>query len=370
METLIHCPLCSSQLLGAPTVAVVSNWTIITCPRCSVGITNPRPTTEEIGQYYRASFFSTRPDARLVPTCLDLLRRRITVSAFGKIVRSIVLNEIKYRHDWTLKGSTLRRLLLSPLRALLALTYEPIEAFPPKPGRVLDIGFGRGEYLYRARRLGWDCHGVEVSPTSVAWGRQLGFKATQFNGTFQEPLAYRDGSFDLVSANSVLEHVHHPRLLIAEARRLLRPGGRVLIVVPNFDCADIQILGEHWRMWSPPQHLFHYRAANVLSLLSEYGFENPTVRYKVWYNPLTDKHSLTSIRSSISTSRYRSIRWQIRFGKRLAYLLGRRPAHEVAPGMAIEAARSEKVLQNPPMLHQSQGPSVTLRDESTDYIRV
>lgn len=340
METLTQCPLCSADLLTVKAALKVSGWSIMTCPGCGAGITNPRPTPGEIGRYYRASFFSVRPDARLIPTCLALLQRKIKLSGFLMALRSIVLSEIKFRHDWTLQGGRARRMLLAPLRRLLAVTYEPIQSLPGKPGVVLDIGFGRGEFLQRAKRLGWECHGVEVSSTSVEWGRELGFHAKQFDGSFQEPLDYPDGCFDLISANSVLEHVHNPRLLLQECSRLLKPGGTLLLLVPNFECRDKELLGEHWRMWYVPQHLFHFTAENIATLLAGYGFAPPRVTYKIWFNPYTEKFSLASLRPTLPAAEFRRVAWQLRIGKRWAYLCGKLAAAQVGPGMALETTKA------------------------------
>ena len=318
---------------------MVDGWSIVTCPGCGVGITNPRPTLDEIGKYYRTSFFSVRPDARIFPTCVDFARRRMGAPAFATAMRSIVLSEIKYRHDWTLQGGRLRRFLLSPLRGLLALCYEPIQSLPGKPGVVLDIGFGRGEFLYRAKRLGWECHGVEVSQTSVEWGRGLGFCATQFDGSFRRPLDYPDNYFDLISANHVLEHVHDPRLALTECRRLLKPGGTIFIMVPNFACRDKEVLLGHWRMWSPPQHLFHYTAENIMALLREHDFGRARVNFKIWFNPITEKLSLRKLRPTVTEAEFRKAWWYVRVGKRLAYLRGRLSAAQIGPGMAVEAVK-------------------------------
>ena len=340
METLTRCPLCSADFRAVKTTINVSGWTIVTCPGCGAGITNPRPTPAGIGRYYRASFFSVRPDARVWTALRDFCRRTINPSGLGMTLRSIVLNEIKYRHDWTVQGGRVRRFLLTPLRWMLALTYEPIQWLPGKPGAVLDIGFGRGEFLQRAKRLGWECHGVEVSPTSVEWGRSLGFHASQFDGSFQQPLEYPDNRFDLISANSVLEHVHDPRRLFEECRRLLKPGGTLFLMVPNFECRDKELLGEHWRMWYVPQHLFHFTAENIATLLAGYGFGPPRVTYKIWYNPYTEKFSLASLRPTLPAAEFRRVAWQLRIGKRWAYLRGKLTAAQVGPGMALEATKT------------------------------
>lgn len=339
METLRECPLCAAELKGGTRTWQVGSWSIMACSGCGVGITNPRPCLSEIGQYYRANFFLVRTDARVRSTISEFLKGRTKPNVFVVTLRSIILNEIKFRHDWTLQGNAQRRAVLAPLRLALALTYEPIQSLPGTPGTVLDIGFGRGEFLQRAKRLGWRCHGVEVSDTSVEWGRQLGFTVEQFDGSFQNQLGYTNDFFDVVSANSVLEHVHSPQLLIKESHRLLKPGGRLLLMIPNFECRDTEMLGPHWRMWSPPQHLFHFTAEHVRSLLESHGFKHVHIKFKVWFNPWTEKLSLRSLKPTVSRSKYWRTVWQLRVGKRLDFLRGRATAAQVAPGMAIEAVK-------------------------------
>lgn len=335
LEWIAECPLCKRSLLSAPVEHKVGEWTVQECPKCQVGITNPRPAPADIGKYYRASFFSSRPDITYRQTWVEWRAGKMGLKGLLKALKGVLLSDVKFLHDYTLQEG--RSSLWTPLRWVLALAYEPIQSMPPKSGSVLDIGFGRGEFLWRAKRLGWQCHGLEVSDTSVEWGRSMGFDARLFDGSFKTRSVYPDAHFDLISINHVLEHVYDPRLAIGECRRMLKPGGRLLIMVPNYECDDKRFVGEHWRMWYVPQHLFHYNFSNVEQLLMEQGFSEIGVRYKVWYNPVTERLTLKSLRGKADRDTYKKAVWRVRFGKRIDYIFGRMAAAQVGPGMAIEA---------------------------------
>jgi SAM-dependent methyltransferase len=66
---------------------------------------------------------------------------------------------------------------------------------------------------------------------------------------------YPSGTFDAVTLIHVLEHVANPSSLLAECCRILKPGGRLVVVTPNFNSLGRRVLGEAWRGLEPPRHL-------------------------------------------------------------------------------------------------------------------
>ena len=91
-------------------------------------------------------------------------------------------------------------------------------------GRLLDFGCGSGSYLERMVRRGWQVTGVDTAPSAVARVREtLGLNALL--GTLPHP-ALPPQSFDVISMWQSLEHTHRPREVLAEAYRLLAPGGQ------------------------------------------------------------------------------------------------------------------------------------------------
>lgn len=95
---------------------------------------------------------------------------------------------------------------------------------------VLDVGFGRGQFLYLLKQLGARPHGLELDPSALEFARHLGLEDVHL-GTLEDS-GWAD-RFDLVVLNDVVEHPLQPLSLLAAAARSLRPGGHVLVWTPN-----------------------------------------------------------------------------------------------------------------------------------------
>lgn len=115
----------------------------------------------------------------------------------------------------------------------LAKRLERIRQRVPDGARILDAGCGAGEYVVALSRIGYDAHGVEYLAEKVAQWEA----AHPGDGRVQRgdlvTLPFEDGSFDAVLLNEVLEHVPDERATLAELRRVLRPGGILLLFSPN-----------------------------------------------------------------------------------------------------------------------------------------
>lgn len=349
MEALTICPLCSKgDLSNIQPAHFVRGWSVVRCPACRVGLTNPRPDSEEIGAYYITGFFTTRADDTWGKLSKDVLGKKVNSKNFRRRVFAITRDELKLSYERCLRGSKVRRTVLLPIRWTLALMFEPILVLPSQPGKVLDIGFGRGEFLMRAKRLGWEAYGVEVSDTSVEWGKSLGVEVRKFDGSFQSPLEFPDAFFDFVLMNNVLEHVHNPPAALRECMRCLKPGGTVAVLVPNFSAHDINFCGDAWQGWNVPQHLTHFEDHHVADAMRETGLEPVSIRHKIWYNIRTDLQSLKRMRKrAMDAGRPLSLRqrwanaWTVGFGKRLRYLTGKLPKREVGAGFCVYGKKPE-----------------------------
>jgi SAM-dependent methyltransferase len=101
---------------------------------------------------------------------------------------------------------------------------------PPSP-RILDAGCGTGGNLRKFGRLG-TASGVEPSAEAVGFCQARGLERVQQAGL--EALPFEDGSFDLVAATDVVEHVAAEGQALRELRRVATPGGLMLLTVPAY----------------------------------------------------------------------------------------------------------------------------------------
>lgn len=141
--------------------------------------------------------------------------------------------------------------------------------------RVLDLGCRSGA-LTRHFLEGNEVVGLDVDRAALAKAEALGIEPVEAN--VEQPLPFADGSFDAVVAGELLEHLQLPEALLAEARRVLRPGGVLVGSVPN--AFRLQSRLRFLRGRPPeddPTHLHLYSPAAVRELLT--GFEGVTLAY-------------------------------------------------------------------------------------------
>jgi SAM-dependent methyltransferase len=139
-----------------------------------------------------------------------------------------------------------------------------------KLNRFLEIGFGAGTIIRAAARAGWNVAGVEMSTAAV---EVLRAKHPEFDlrcGSVESQVFDGD-SFDAIAVVEVIEHVVDPAPLLAEAARLLRPGGVAWVTTPSLNSISWKILGLEWSMVAPPDHLEIYSITGVRRLLDSCG---------------------------------------------------------------------------------------------------
>jgi 2-polyprenyl-3-methyl-5-hydroxy-6-metoxy-1,4-benzoquinol methylase len=145
--------------------------------------------------------------------------------------------------------------------------------------RILDVGAGHGFFLDACAGQGWDCHGVEPSRRAADYARR-NFGLSLSCGAFEEAL-YPDEHFDAVTFFNVLESLPDPKAALQKTRRLLRPGGAVMVRFSNaaFHVAAFRfflLLGRiHPRFNRADQaviHLYAFDRKTITRLLSETGF--------------------------------------------------------------------------------------------------
>jgi glycosyltransferase involved in cell wall biosynthesis/SAM-dependent methyltransferase len=148
------------------------------------------------------------------------------------------------------------------------------------PGRLLDVGCGGGHFLLAARGDGWRSIGSDVSHAACLAARATaGAPVTQAEAA---ALPFRDGTLDAVSLVNVLDHTTAARRTLDEAARVLRPGGLLVVRVPNGPmhasaARALARLGPLARLRGldglPIVHVFSFGRRALVRVVSDAGFD-------------------------------------------------------------------------------------------------
>jgi SAM-dependent methyltransferase len=172
-------------------------------------------------------------------------------------------------------------------RALLLAEVHPGE-------RVLDLGCGAGRFLTALKDAGADPVGVEIAEAAAERARATGVEVrlVEPDGT----LPFGHGEFDLVWCSEVLEHIPDVAAVLHEVRRVLKPGGRLLLTVPHHGRLQVAVIAlTRFDAHFDPlgQHLRFYTATSLAATLREAGFED--VRVRPWGGPPLLRTGLTAL---------------------------------------------------------------------------
>ena len=128
-----------------------------------------------------------------------------------------------------------------------------------KPQKVLDIGCAKGFLVKAFQDIGVDAIGVDVSSYAIKHGISSNLILADATS-----LCFKSNTFDLVVSLHTIEHLHNPEKLIAEAKRVLKPGGYLFIVTPTPE-------GEKRRKVPDPTHVSVYSEKEWMKFFD--GFE-------------------------------------------------------------------------------------------------
>lgn len=154
----------------------------------------------------------------------------------------------------------------------------------PPDARVLEIGSGDGAFLKKARDSGYDVAGIELNPIAANAAKALGF--TVYNCDISNLHCHDSHLWDSICAFQLLEHIPFPRLFLDQVIKLLKPGGFLLLSVPNaavvrrLDPLRVDLLDQ------PPHHMSHWDKSVFKSLESLF----PLRLVAATYEPLAPYH--------------------------------------------------------------------------------
>lgn len=139
----------------------------------------------------------------------------------------------------------------------------------PAEGRaLLDVGAYIGVFVEMAADAGWQAQGIEPSEWAAAEAQRRGLDVRV--GTL-DTVTLSEGSFDVITMWDVIEHLADPAAEIEKVRKLLRPGGWLVVHTMDIDAPLSRIAGRRWP-WLMDMHLYYFSKGTLRRMLSEQGY--------------------------------------------------------------------------------------------------
>ncbi|GGZ20319.1 methyltransferase [Echinicola pacifica] len=235
-EKLTKCPLCQSghfrnHLVVKDHSVSQESFIICKCDECNFLFTNPRPSVDEIGKYYKSQNYISHTN-----------KANNMVNRVYKQVRKITL---KQKLNWVI-GYT-----------------------KTKGKRLLDYGCGTGHFPAYAQSKGWDTVGIEPNADAAKLASQdFGIKVYNNLAAID-----KEKKFDAITLFHVLEHIHELDHTIHLLLSKLKSRGILLLAVPNHDSHDAAVYKENWAAYDVPRHLYHFNQESMARLAEKYNMK-------------------------------------------------------------------------------------------------
>jgi len=209
--------------------AVNGTFEVAICRACGSGLTLPPASAGELAPFYPQEY-----------------------GAYGQSLHglaALISVPVRRFHTW-------RTFRIKPLRVIPGL----------RAGRALDVGCGAGYLGERLIGRGWRVAGVEPDARACERAREVGVDAR--HGTLAD-VELEPDAYDLVIFRHSLEHTPDPLGDLRKVARALRPGGTLLISVPNFASRWRRAFGSRWFPLDLPRHRTHFTPEGMRRALEQ-----------------------------------------------------------------------------------------------------
>ena len=275
-----HCFLCgecgrvlyeglTDRLFGAP-----GTWNLKRCsnPDCGLLWLDPMPLPDDMAHAY-ANYYTHAPTSTDASPTTAIRRFRHYLS------EGYLCHKYQYRAE---SIGRIQRWLgrvagLAVIRR--ASLYFRVMYLPSKHGGLLlEVGCGNGQTLLNLAARDWKVEDVDFDPVAVQNARGKGLSVHLGDLAEQH---YPDEHFEAVIMSHVIEHVHDPLKLLQESHRILKNGGRLVVVTPNAESWGHRLYRDAWLGLDPPRHLQVFTCRTLRQVLQAAGFRIVSVRTSI-----------------------------------------------------------------------------------------
>ncbi|MBI5659778.1 MAG: class I SAM-dependent methyltransferase [Nitrosomonadales bacterium] len=236
-----------------PDGAVPGEWAFRKCANKECGLVwlDPRPLESELWKAYTAYHTHTRDHTDKA--------EKLALGLANRLARTVLVPL------WVASG------LWRETDCIRHMTLNEMPA-----GKLLDVGCGGGRFMNRMRRRGWDAEGIDFDEKATGKiTRRYGMKT--YTGDLVA-CALPGSSYDAITMSHAIEHLYDPENTLKECLRILKPGGKLVVVTPNADSMGAALFGAFWRGWEPPRHLQIFSVKTLADFLHKAGFNINEIR--------------------------------------------------------------------------------------------
>jgi 2-polyprenyl-3-methyl-5-hydroxy-6-metoxy-1,4-benzoquinol methylase len=240
------------------------------CKSCSYVSTHPVPSNQLLRRYYDRNYWQS-----------GRLKKSVALTAFYK---------------WRMAG---------------IVSY--IRQNSKSGNKILDWGCGDGSFVKLLRSHGYECYGLDAYAAEPDVPYII-------NATIEKP-GFAEDFFDIITCFHVLEHLKKPKQSIANAFKILKTNGVMIVEVPNFDSLGSRIFRNRWQPLQIPTHISHFTPETLHKLSQSVG-QDQIVKTEFFSHRISPSALVLSVFPSLSPKRIREKykgRFPLTFG--ITYLI-------------------------------------------------
>jgi 2-polyprenyl-3-methyl-5-hydroxy-6-metoxy-1,4-benzoquinol methylase len=143
-------------------------------------------------------------------------------------------------------------------------------------GSILDVGCSSGGFLSSMKGPSWELYGIEMEESTAERARANTGAQVFVGDAVAAP--FLPGSFEVITAFDVLEHVYSPREFLTRVLEWLKPGGIFYAMMPNIDSWEARFFKTYWYGLELPRHLSHFSPRSLRQLMATIGFEEVSLK--------------------------------------------------------------------------------------------